>query len=191
MMRLDENRSRAMLAKKASVAIGEPAFMSDMRRPEIPVEAVTRMVIWGNHSSTQVPDFVNAHIQGHPALELIKDRAWCERDFISAVQKRGAQVIAARGKSSAASAAHAIIESIQSLVFPTQEGDWHSFARLSDGNPYGIQENLIFSFPCISKGGGHVEFIKDVLLDPFVQERIFLSEKELLEEREIIAPLLR
>jgi malate dehydrogenase len=191
MMRLDENRSKAMLARKASVSTDEPAFIGDMRRPEISVDAVTNMVVWGNHSSTQVPDFVNARIHGKPALELIKDRPWCERDFIPAIQKRGAQVIAARGKSSAASAAHAVIESIQSLLIPTKEGDWHSIARLSDGNPYGIQDNLIFSFPCISKGNGKIEFVKGVPLDPFLKEKILLSEKELVEERELIAPLLR
>lgn len=191
MMRLDENRARAMLAKKASVVTEEPAFLSALRLPEVPVDAVTRMAVWGNHSSTQVPDFVHAHILGKPALEIIKDRAWCERDFMPAVQKRGAQVIAARGKSSAASAAHAIIESIQGLMTPTKEGDWHAVACLSNGNPYGIEENLIFSFPCISKGGGKVEFVKGLQIDPFLREKISLSEKELLEERELVAALLR
>jgi malate dehydrogenase len=191
MMRLDENRAKAMLALKASVFTKEPAFLSDMRKPEIPVDAVTRMTIWGNHSATQVPDFVNACIHGKPALELIQDRAWCERDFIPAVQKRGAQVIAARGKSSAASAAHAIIESIQSLLLPTKAGDWHAMALHSEGNPYGIDGNLIFSFPCISKGNGKVDIVKDVPWDPFLKEKILLSEKELLEERALITPLLR
>jgi malate dehydrogenase len=191
MMRLDENRAKAMLARKASVSTDEPAFISDMRKPEISVDAVTRMAIWGNHSATQVPDFVNARILGKPALELIKDRAWCERDFIPAVQKRGAQVIAARGKSSAASAAHAIIESIQSLLLPTKDGDWHAIARYSEGNPYGIDGNLIFSFPCVSKGNGKIEIVKDVPWDPYLKEKILLSEKELLEERALIAPLLR
>lgn len=191
MMRLDENRAKAMLARKASVATDEPVFISDMRKPSIPVDAVTRMVVWGNHSSTQVPDFVNAHILGKPALEIIKDRPWCERDFIPAVQKRGAQVIAARGKSSAASAAHAIIESIQSLLKPTQEGDWHAMAVHSHGNPYGIDTDLVFSFPCISKGNGQVEIVKNVEIDPILKEKILLSEKELIEERALIAPLLR
>lgn len=191
MMRLDENRAKAMLAKKASVSRAEPAFISDMRKPEISVDEVKRMVIWGNHSATQVPDFVNAKIQGKSALEVIKDRAWCERDFIPAVQKRGAQVIAARGKSSAASAAHAVIESIQSILEPTQEGEWHSMARISNGNPYSIDENLIFSFPCVSKGNGKVEIVKNVPWDPFLEEKIKLSERELMEERQMVASLLR
>lgn len=191
MMRLDENRSKAMLAKKATVSTEHPSFISEMRQSEIPVDAVTRMAVWGNHSSTQVPDFIHAHIHGKPALETIKDRAWCERDFIPAIQKRGAQVIAARGKSSAASAAHAVIESIQSLLLPTKQDDWHSVAHLSDGNPYGIQDNLVFSFPCVCKGNGKVEFVKDLRLDPYLQEKIFFSEKELLEERDMVAPLLR
>ena len=134
MMRLDENRAKAMLALKANVA----------------VQDVSQMVVWGNHSATQVPDFVNAKIQGRPALDLVKDRTWCEKEFIPAVQKRGAQVIAARGKSSAASAAHAVIGSIQALMTPTPKGDWFSIGQISTGNPYGVDENLVFSFPCVS-----------------------------------------
>ncbi len=189
MTRLDENRAKALLAKKASVA-GGPGFMADMRKPQVSVGGITRMAVWGNHSATQVPDFLHAEIQGRPALEYIKDRSWCERDFIPAVQKRGAQVIAARGKSSAASAAHAIIGSIQSLMHPTKPGDWMSMALLSDGNPYGIAEGLIFSFPCICKGDAQVEIVKGISWDPFLKEKILMSEKELLEERMLIAELL-
>lgn len=191
MTRLDENRARAMLARKASVATVEHGFINEMRNHEISVDAVTHMTIWGNHSSTQVPDFLNARILGKPALDVIKDRPWCERDFMSAVQKRGAQVISARGKSSAASAAHAVIGSIHSLLFPTKEGEWHSFAMFSEGNFYGIEENLIFSFPCISKGDGKIEIVKDLHWDSFLEEKIRLSEKELIEERMLIADLLR
>lgn len=169
MMRLDEHRASALLAKKAKV----------------PVSAVRRVAIWGNHSSTQVPDFLHAEIGGKSALEVIGDRRWCEEEFIPAVQKRGAAVIAARGKSSAASAAHAAIEAFRSLITPTAAGNWFSCALLSDGNPYGIAEGLVFSFPCISLGGGVVKIAPGLTWDSFLREKIALTEKELLEEREM------
>lgn len=174
MTRLDQNRAKALLAAKAGVAVSE----------------VNNVAIWGNHSSTQVPDFLNAKIRGKPALDLIKDRKWCEEEFVPLVQKRGAAVIAARGKSSAASAANAAIDSIRSLVLPTPEGDWFSVGMISHRNPYGIQEDLIFSFPCRSKGAGKVEIVKNVPMDSFLKSKIALTEKELLEERELVANLL-
>jgi malate dehydrogenase len=175
MMRLDQNRAQSMLATKAGVAVTE----------------VTHVVVWGNHSSTQVPDFVNARIRGKPALDQIKDRKWCEEEFVPLIQKRGAAVIAARGKSSAASAANAVIDSIRSLIFQTRQADWFSIGVLSNGNPYGIKEDLIFSFPCRSKGEGVVELVAEVPLDPFVKSKIALTEKELLEERELVAHFLK
>ncbi len=175
MMRLDQNRTKSMLAAKAKVGVAD----------------VSNVVVWGNHSATQVPDFVNARIHGKPALDLIKDRKWCEQELVPMVQKRGAAVIAARGKSSAASAANAAIDSIRSLVQPTPEGDWFSVGLISNGNGYGIREDLIFSFPCRSKGNGKIEIVKNVPLDPFLKEKIALTEKELLEERELIAHLLK
>lgn len=174
MTRLDQNRAQAKLAEKAHVSVAD----------------VTNMTIWGNHSSTQVPDFVNAKIKGRPALEVIGDRKWCEEEFIPFVQKRGASVIAARGKSSAASAANAAIDSIRSLIVPTPQGDWFSVALFSHGNPYGIKGDLIFSFPCRSKGQGKVEIVKNVPWDPFIKNKIALTEKELIEERQLIAHLL-
>lgn len=173
MMRLDQNRAKAMLANKAKV----------------PVTDVTDVAVWGNHSATQVPDFVNAKIKNKPALETIQDRKWCEDEFLPLVQKRGAAVIAARGKSSAASAANAVIDSIRSLVFPSSE--WFSIGLCSDGNPYGVQEGLIFSFPCRSLGNGKVEIVKNVPWDPFLKSKIAASEKELLEERDLVAHLLK
>ncbi len=175
MMRLDQNRAMSMLAQKARVQVTE----------------VNHMAVWGNHSATQVPDFLNAKIQGKPALEVIKDRKWCEEQFLPLVQKRGAAVIAARGKSSAASAANAIIDSIRSLVFPTAGDDWFSMGLSSQGNSYGIKEDLVFSFPCRSKGNGKVEIVKNVPWDGFLKEKIALSEKELLEERDLVANLLK
>ncbi len=174
MTRLDQNRAVSMLAHKAKV----------------PVTAVTHMAVWGNHSSTQVPDFLNARIFGKPALDTIKDRKWLEEDFISQVQKRGATVIAARGKSSAGSAAHAALEAMKSLYEPTPPGEWFSMSLLSDGNPYGIQEGLIFSFPCRSHGNGKIEIVKNVPWDDFLKKKIALTEKELIEEREMVKNLL-
>ncbi len=174
MMRLDENRSKAALAAKAGVDVSE----------------VSRMAIWGNHSSTQVPDFVNAKIGKVPVLDVIKDRKWCEEEFVPMIQQRGAKVIAARGKSSAASAANAAIDSIRSLILPTPEGDWFSVGLHSGGNSYGIKGDLVFSFPCRSKGDGQIEIVKNVVWDPFLKAKIGLSEKELLDEREQIAPML-
>ncbi len=119
MMRLDQNRACSMLAIKAGAWVGE----------------VSNVVVWGNHSSTQVPDFVNAKIRGKPALDLIHDRKWCEEQFFPKVQKRGAAVIAARGKSSAASAANAALDSMRSLLTPTTHGEWFSVGTFSKGNP--------------------------------------------------------
>lgn len=175
MMRLDQNRAASMLAAKASASVGE----------------VSCMAVWGNHSATQVPDFVNAQIRGKPALDLIKDRKWCEEVFIPAVQQRGAAVIAARQKSSAASAANAAIDSIRSLMVPTPNGNWFSVGLFSAGNTYGIKEDLIFSFPCRSKGNAKIEIVNNVPWDPFLKAKIALTEKELLDERELIAHLLK
>lgn len=175
MTMLDQNRATSMLAKKAGA----------------PVSAVERVTIWGNHSATQVPDFVHATISKKPASELISDRKWLEHEFVSKVQKRGAEVIAARGKSSAASAANAILDTVRALAFPTAKESWFSVALLSDGNSYGVKEGLIFSFPCRSLGNGKVEIVKDLKWDSFLKEKIALTEKELLEERQLILPLLK
>lgn len=175
MTRLDQNRATSLLAKKAKVDL----------------EEVSHVTIWGNHSATQVPDFLNARIRGKPVLDAIKDRKWLEEDFVSQIQKRGAVVIAQRGKSSAASAAQGAIDSVRSLVVPTPANEWFSVGKFSDGNPYGIQEGLIFSFPCISKGNGKIEIVKDVPWDDFLKSKIAMTEKELLEERSLIAPLIK
>jgi len=170
MTRLDQNRAAAQLALKAHVSVSE----------------VTNMTIWGNHSLTQVPDFVNAKIGGKAAGQVIADEAWLKNVFISTVQKRGAAVIAARGKSSAASAASAAIDAMRALVIPTVKGEWFSSAVCSDGNPYGIAENLIFSFPCWSKGDGDYEIVSGVSLDSFLLEKLKETERELLEERALV-----
>ena len=175
MTRLDQNRAVFQLAQKAHVSI----------------EEVSNVVIWGNHSSTQVPDFLNAKIRGRPAVEVIHDRQWLEKEFIPKIQKRGAEVIAARGKSSAASAANGIVGSIRSLLEPTAVGNWFSLAVSAEGNPYGIAEDLIFSFPCKSKGKGDFEIVSGLKMDPFLQEKIHLTQKELMEERDLVSHLLK
>ncbi len=175
MLRLDQNRATSQLALKAQVGVDE----------------VTNVVVWGNHSSTQVPDFVNAKIRGRPVLESIHDRNWLENDFFQKVQKRGAAVIAARGKSSAASAANAAIGAMRSILFPTPQGNWFSSGIYSKGNPYGIAEDLVFSFPCRSTGFGDFEVVSGLKIDPFLKEKIDLTQKELMEERDLVAHLLR
>lgn len=174
MTRLDQNRAVFQLAKKANVETHE----------------VTHMTIWGNHSSTQVPDFVNAKIHGTPAKKLL-DAKWLETDFVSLIQKRGAEVIAARGKSSAASAANAAIGALKALTEPTPHGHWFSSAVYSEGNPYGIEEDLVFSFPCRSKGLGDFEIVKGLEIDSFLKEKMAITQKELKEERDLVRTLLR
>src|SRR4029079_4368570 len=135
MTRLDENRAKSQLAKKSG---------ND-------VTAVTNVAIWGNHSATQYPDFYNAKINGKAATDVIKDEAWLKGDFISTVQKRGAAIIAARGSSSAASAANAVVDTVRSLTTPTPEGDWTSVCVVSDGS-YGVAKGIISGFPIRTDG---------------------------------------
>lgn len=174
MTRLDQNRASALLAKKANADI----------------EDVSHVIIWGNHSATQVPDSEHAKIKKSSVDAHIKDKSWLENDFVSTVQKRGAAVLNARGKSSAASAASAIIDAVRALHKPTAEGDTFSSAILSDGNPYGIKEGLIFSFPLTSKGNGDWEIVKGLKLSEELKKKISATEKELLEERELVKDLL-
>lgn len=168
MTRLDENRARALLAEKASV----------------PVERVSHMTIWGNHSTTQVPDFYHAKIDGKPITDVVKDRSWLETTFTERVQKRGAEIIDARGKSSAASAANAAIDAMRSIITPTPEGSWYSSGIYSANNPYGIDEELVFSFPCRTLKNGEIEIVTGLELNADLKERIARTEKELIEERE-------
>lgn len=170
MTRLDQNRATAQLAAKAKVAISD----------------VENVIIWGNHSSTQVPDFTHVTIQGSPVGEHIQDFSWLEQDFISAVQKRGGEIIAARGKSSAASAASAAIDTIKSLITPTPEGKMFSCALSSEGNLYGVDKTLIFSFPCRIDQKGEIEIVKNLSCNEFIREKIKLSEAELLEEQYLV-----
>src|SRR5579884_860327 len=172
MTRLDENRAKSQLAKKAGVD----------------VTAVTNMAIWGNHSSTQYPDFTHAKIGGKPATEVIKDEAWLKGEFISAVQQRGAAVIKARGLSSAASAANAIVDSVASIANRTTEGDWHSVCIHSDGS-YGIEKGLICSFP-VRSNGQKLEIVQGLSVDAFSKSKIGATVAELKEEKSLVADLL-
>lgn len=174
MTRLDQNRAVSMLAKKA----------------DVPISDVANVIIWGNHSATQVPDPYNARIKGLPADKVITDHKWLENDFYSSVQKRGAAIIAARGKSSAASAANAIIDHVKALYQPTPHGNWFSMGVYSASNPYGIDEDLIFSFPCKSLGDGRFEIVPNIELTPSVQEKIKATVKELIDEREMVDRLV-
>ncbi len=172
MTRLDQNRAQYQLAKKGGVSL----------------EAVENTIIWGNHSATQVPDFVNTTINEKKASDVITDRKWLEGEFFETVQKRGAAVIAARGKSSTGSAANAILDGVHALYNP---GPAFSSCICSDGNPYGMSEGLIFSFPCKMTSPGKIEIVKGFEIDPFLKEKLAATEKELLEERDAVAHLLK
>ena len=174
MTRLDENRAKSQLALKAAVQVSD----------------VSHVAIWGNHSSTQFPNFEHARIQGAEAESVIKDRSWLEGEFMTTIQKRGAAIINARGKSSAASAANAALDTIRSLVTPTPPGEWFSAAIASDGNPYGVADGLIYSFPLRSDGNGRVQIVDDLALSDYALAKIKATEAELLDEREAIADFL-
>ena len=172
MTRLDENRAKAQLAQKAGVDI----------------TAVSNMTIWGNHSSTQYPDFYNARINGKNADKVISDEAWLKETFIPAVQQRGAAIIKARGSSSAASAANAVVDTVRSLTTDTTEDDWHSVAVCSDGS-YNIEKDLISSFP-IRAQGGKWEIVRDVPINDFSRSKIDASVGELKEEKALVKGLI-
>ena len=172
MTRLDENRARSQLAKKAKA----------------PVAAVSNVAIWGNHSTTQYPDARNARIAGLPVFELIDDHGWLKGKFIETIQKRGAAVIEARGASSAASAANAVVDSVNSIRTPTPWGDWHSVAVVSHGE-YGVPEGLQFGFP-IRSDGERWEVVTGLEHDNDAMERIRVSTQELMQERDLVKELV-
>ena len=172
MTALDENRARTQLAKKAGT----------------PVESITNLCIWGNHSSTMYPDFFNAKIQNRPVTDVIGHREWLEKDFITIVQKRGAAIIEARGLSSAASAANAVVDTVRRLTTPTPAGDWFSVAVCSDGS-YGIEKGLMFSYP-IRTDGKKWEIVQGLPVGEFSRAKITATENELKEEKALVADLL-
>src|SRR5262249_47597855 len=172
MTRLDEHRARAQLAHKADVSI----------------RSVSNMTIWGNHSSTQYPDFYNARIDGRPANEVIGDEKWLKQDFIAAVQQRGAAVIKARGVSSAGSAAHAIVDTVRSLTNDTPGDNWHSVAVCSDGS-YHVEHGLICSFP-VRVRSGKWEIVQGLPINDFSRAKIDVSLAELKEEKSLVSDLI-
>jgi malate dehydrogenase len=172
MTRLDEHRAKAQLAHKAGVEI----------------TAVTNMTIWGNHSATQYPDFYNAKINGQAANEVIPDEAWLKQDFIGTVQQRGAAIIKARGLSSAASAANAVVDTVRSLITDTPKEDWHSVALCSTGE-YGVEKGLICSFPVRVKDGTP-QVVQEVPINEFSRAKIDASVNELKEEKSLVGELL-
>ena len=172
MTRLDENRARAQLAHKAGVEITR----------------VTNMTIWGNHSATQYPDFYNAKIDNQRANEVITDEKWLKEEFIATVQQRGAAVIKARGLSSAASAANAIVDTVRFLNNDTPRDDWHSVAVCSDGS-YDVDRDLISSFP-VRRRGGKWEIVQKLPINNFSRAKIDKSVAELNEEKSLVTELL-
>ncbi len=171
MTMLDQNRAYAQLAKKSGAATTD----------------VKNVIIWGNHSATQYPDFSNATISGKPVTEVIPDEQWLQTSFIETVQKRGAAIIKARGLSSAASAANAVIDSVRNLITPTKDGEMFSMAVSSDGS-YGVEEGLMFSYPLRSNGEDW-EIVQGVSHNTFADEKVKITLKELLAEKEAVKEL--
>lgn len=171
MTRLDHNRALGQLANKTNSLVAD----------------ITRMTIWGNHSMTQYPDVGNCLINGRPALEMVS-RDWAIDHFIPRIQRRGAEIIEARGLSSAASAADAVVDHVRDWARGTPEGDWVSMSVPSDGS-YGISEGVIFSYPVTIKNGEY-EIVQGLDLDDFSRNRLDISRNELLAERAVIEDLL-
>ena len=171
MTRLDHNRAMAQLANKLGKSIND----------------VKKMTIWGNHSSTQYPDLHHCEVDGKPAIDQV-EQDWYENDYIPTVQQRGAAIIKARGASSAASAANAAVDHMRSWALGSDDGDWVSMGIYSDGS-YGIQEGLIYSYPCVCKNGDW-EIVQGLEVNDFSRERMTATETELAEERDAVKHLL-
>jgi len=169
--RLDHNRAKAQLAAKTNASVND----------------ITHMTIWGNHSATQYPDLFNALVRGQNAAELINDQEWLESTFLPTVQQRGAAIIAARGASSAASAANATVEHMRDWVLGTREGDWVSMAVPSDGS-YEVPEGLICSVPCTITGGSY-QIVPGLEVNDFSRSKIDASVAELIDERDAVRAL--
>lgn len=171
MTRLDHNRAMAQLANKLGKTVND----------------VKKMLIWGNHSSTQYPDLHHCEVAGNVAIDQI-EQDWYENDYIPTVQQRGAAIIKARGASSAASAANAAVDHMRSWALGTDEGDWVSMGIYSDGS-YGIQEGLIYSFPCTCKDGDWT-IVQGLEVNDFSRGKMQATEQELAEERDAVSHLL-
>jgi malate dehydrogenase len=171
MTRLDHNRAIAQLSTRTGAAVSE----------------ITRMTVWGNHSTTQYPDLINARVRGKSAWEEVGDPEWVENEYIPTVAKRGAAIIDARGASSAASAANAAIDHVRDWVRGTPDDDWVSMSVLSDGS-YGVEEGLISGFPC-ECSNGEWKVVEGLEINDFSRERIDASVDELREERDAVKEL--
>ncbi len=171
MTRLDHNRAKAQLATRLDVTVND----------------ITKMTIWGNHSTTQYPDLVHCQVNGASAFDAVGDEAWVADEYIPTVAKRGAAIIEARGASSAASAASAALDHMRDWVHGTPEGDWVSMAVVSDGS-YGVPEGLVSSFPCTTRGG-EWEIVGGLDIDAFSRTRIDASTAELADERDTVKEL--
>ncbi|MBW8782681.1 MAG: malate dehydrogenase [Verrucomicrobia bacterium] len=172
MTMLDQNRAVTQLALKAGVD----------------TTSLSNLAIWGNHSSTMYPDYANAKIDGKPLTSVIGDEAWFKDTFIPTVQQRGAAIIKARGLSSAASAANAVVDTVRNLTTPTKAGDWFSVAVVSDGS-YGIEKGLLYSYP-ITSDGKSWKIVQGLSLSEFSKGKIVATENELKEEKALVAELL-
>lgn len=171
MTMLDQYRAESQLAIKAGVNVSD----------------VSHMVVWGNHSATQYPDFYNAKIKGRPVTSVIADETWLKTTFIETVQQRGAAVIKARGSSSAGSAANAIVGGVHNLYHNTPAGEYYSMSLCSEGQ-YGVDEGLIFSFPCRTVDG-QCEVVENIELNDFAHEKLKIVLDELRHERDAVKEL--
>ena len=171
MMRLDHNRAITQIAQKTNTTVSD----------------INNMTVWGNHSATQYPDLFNTKVKGQPAIELV-DQNWYETEFIPTVQQRGAAIIAARGASSAASAANAAIDHMRNWALGTEGDDWVSMGIYSDGS-YGITEGLIYSFPCRCQDG-EWSIVQGLEISEFSHNKMKATEAELIEERDAVSHLL-
>ena len=179
---LDPRRFTAMTRLDHNRAIGQLAI-----KLAKPVKSITKMTIWGNHSTTQYPDLFHAEVDGDQAYKLVDDHAWVDGEFIPTVAKRGAAIIEARGASSVASAATAAIDHVRSWVLGTPAGDWVSMSVPSDGS-YGVPEGLISSFPCVCKDGEY-SIVQGLDIDDYSRAKIDASVAELTDERTAIREL--
>lgn len=171
MTRLDHNRAKAQLSAKIGVGVSD----------------IKKLTIWGNHSTTQYPDLSQTMAGGKSALDLV-ERTWYENEYIGRVAKRGAEIIDARGASSAASAANAALEHVRDWALGTQEGDWTSMGVPSDGS-YGIEEGLMYSFP-VTCAGGQYSIVQDLPVSNFSRDKMDATAAELKEEQDAVRPLL-
>ena len=173
MTALDANRAKAQVAIKLNVAISE----------------INQMIIWGNHSPTMYPDLENANINGKSVASLINDNDWIKNEFLETVQQRGKAIIDARGASSAASAANAAIETVKATLSPTEDGDCFSAAVISDGS-YDIPKGIIYGFPLKTTTDGKIQIIQGLEINSYAKEKLEITTKELLEEKEAISEII-